>query len=184
MYALPGGDFYDVTSGSNQSSSATVGYDMVTGLGTPNANLIINNLVYGVSSPASVATPAAAKTTASDTFSTGGSPNKSSGGLHISGPFGPKFEAAQLFATAPASADASGLAPALAPAMPHSLAFAELAVKDVQDGRWASLSAAGQELAGTDAFAPPARDEATDACFRELADPPFSLPATQLSPLA
>ena len=48
LYALPSSDFYDVTSGHNNEYSATTGYDGVTGLGAPNANLIVENLVYGL----------------------------------------------------------------------------------------------------------------------------------------
>ena len=47
LYALPSSDFYDVTSGSNRGYRATTGYDEVTGLGAPLANLVIHNLVYG-----------------------------------------------------------------------------------------------------------------------------------------
>ena len=47
LYGLPSSDFYDVTSGSNRGYRATTGYDEVTGLGAPRANLVIHNLVYG-----------------------------------------------------------------------------------------------------------------------------------------
>lgn len=40
LYALPSSDFHDITSGFN-SYYATPGYDLVTGLGSPNANLVI-----------------------------------------------------------------------------------------------------------------------------------------------
>jgi hypothetical protein len=48
-------DFHDVTSGSSGEYSATVGYDEVTGLGTPKANAIVQTLVNGIA-PASAAT--------------------------------------------------------------------------------------------------------------------------------
>jgi hypothetical protein len=41
LYALPATDFHDITTGSNGGFSATVGYDEVSGLGTPLANLIV-----------------------------------------------------------------------------------------------------------------------------------------------
>ena len=41
LYQLPGSDFHDITSGSNGAYSAGPGYDLVTGLGTPLANLIV-----------------------------------------------------------------------------------------------------------------------------------------------
>ena len=40
LYALPGSDFHDITTGSN-GLSATAGYDLATGLGTPIANLLV-----------------------------------------------------------------------------------------------------------------------------------------------
>ncbi len=48
LYALPGTDFHDVTSGTSSSGhgvlSAGVGYDETTGLGTPIANLLVPDL--------------------------------------------------------------------------------------------------------------------------------------------
>ncbi len=41
LYSLPSSDFHDVTSGSNGGYSAKAGYDLVTGLGTPIANLLV-----------------------------------------------------------------------------------------------------------------------------------------------
>ena len=41
LYSLPASDYNDVTSGSNGAYSAHVGYDEVTGLGSPKANLLI-----------------------------------------------------------------------------------------------------------------------------------------------
>jgi subtilase family serine protease len=49
LYSLPSSDFHDVTSGSN-GYSATTGYDLATGLGTPKANLVIAGLVADGSS--------------------------------------------------------------------------------------------------------------------------------------
>ncbi len=43
LYQLPGRDFNDITTGDN-GFSATIGYDMVTGLGSPIANLLIPDL--------------------------------------------------------------------------------------------------------------------------------------------
>ena len=51
VYQLPSGDFHDITSGSN-GYSAGAGYDLVTGLGSPLANLVVSDLVAGtVSQP-------------------------------------------------------------------------------------------------------------------------------------
>jgi subtilase family serine protease len=44
LYSLPSTDFHDVTSGFN-GYDAGVGYDLVTGLGTPRANLIVSGLL-------------------------------------------------------------------------------------------------------------------------------------------
>ncbi len=44
LYSLPATDFHDVTSGSNGGFSAGPGYDEVTGIGTPIANLLIPDL--------------------------------------------------------------------------------------------------------------------------------------------
>ena len=49
LYSLPYTDYHDVTTGSNGSSSAGPGYDAVTGLGTPIANLLVPDLAaYGM----------------------------------------------------------------------------------------------------------------------------------------
>ncbi len=46
LYALPASDFHDITSGSNGAgTSAGPGYDLVTGRGSPIANLLIPDLV-------------------------------------------------------------------------------------------------------------------------------------------
>ena len=46
-YKNPYGDFYDITSGSN-GYKATVGYDVVTGLGSPVANKLVPDLISKV----------------------------------------------------------------------------------------------------------------------------------------
>ena len=44
LYSVARRDFHDVTSGSNGAYSASAGYDLVTGLGSPVANLLIPDL--------------------------------------------------------------------------------------------------------------------------------------------
>jgi subtilase family serine protease len=44
IYNLPARDFHDITSGSNGYAAAP-GYDLVTGRGTPNAKLVVQNLL-------------------------------------------------------------------------------------------------------------------------------------------
>ena len=41
IYAAPASDFHDITTGSTQFETATVGYDLATGRGSPVANLLI-----------------------------------------------------------------------------------------------------------------------------------------------
>jgi subtilase family serine protease len=50
IYSLPAADFHDITAGNN-GYPATTGYDLVTGRGTPIANLLVPDLV-GVPAPA------------------------------------------------------------------------------------------------------------------------------------
>jgi hypothetical protein len=45
LYSLPYADFNDITIGTNGSFDAQPGYDEVTGLGTPNAKLLVPALV-------------------------------------------------------------------------------------------------------------------------------------------
>jgi subtilase family serine protease len=60
LYRLPQSDFHDVTSGGNGTYWAGPGYDLVTGRGSPIANLVVAGLVAQGSSasPPWVATPA------------------------------------------------------------------------------------------------------------------------------
>jgi hypothetical protein len=44
LYALPPSDFYDITSGGSGGVSAVLGYDEVTGLGSPVANELVSDL--------------------------------------------------------------------------------------------------------------------------------------------
>jgi hypothetical protein len=45
LYKLSSGDFHDVTTGSNGGFTATTGFDLVTGLGTPVANKLVADLI-------------------------------------------------------------------------------------------------------------------------------------------
>jgi hypothetical protein len=67
LYSLPSSDFHDVTTGFN-GYYATAGYDLVTGLGTPKANLLVAGVLAaaGVSTTSTAASaPHAPPTTAS-----------------------------------------------------------------------------------------------------------------------
>ncbi len=64
LYSLPKSDFNDITSGSNGTYSAGPGYDLVTGLGTPIANLLVPALAgYGSTQPPTVSAPSTASLT-------------------------------------------------------------------------------------------------------------------------
>jgi hypothetical protein len=52
LYQAPKSDFHDIVSGNNGGYSATTGYDEVTGIGTPIANLLIPYLAGGPQLPA------------------------------------------------------------------------------------------------------------------------------------
>src|SRR5207249_4723250 len=55
LYALPAADFRDITSGNSTGSPsepATTGYDLVTGHGSPIANLVVAGLVGQPATPA------------------------------------------------------------------------------------------------------------------------------------
>jgi hypothetical protein len=54
LYGLSAADFHDVTTGSNGGYSAGPGYDLVTGRGTPLANLVVPALVGQTYSPPKV----------------------------------------------------------------------------------------------------------------------------------
>jgi hypothetical protein len=66
LYSLPSSDYHDITSGSN-GYPATSGYDLVTGLGSPKANLVVAGLVSdgGVSTASVNGTSTIALNTAS-----------------------------------------------------------------------------------------------------------------------
>ncbi len=51
LYSLPAGDFHDITAGSNGTYSAGPGYDLLTGRGSPIANLLIPGLVAYTNAP-------------------------------------------------------------------------------------------------------------------------------------
>ena len=50
LYALPSSDFNDITTGSNNTYTAGVGYDLVTGRGSPKANFVVADLASTSSS--------------------------------------------------------------------------------------------------------------------------------------
>ncbi|HET6328177.1 MAG TPA: hypothetical protein VFG04_26065 [Planctomycetaceae bacterium] len=69
IYSLPSTDFHDITVGNNGTYSAGTGYDLVTGRGTPIANLVVPALAgYGTTAP-SVSAPATASVAENTPFS-------------------------------------------------------------------------------------------------------------------
>jgi hypothetical protein len=75
LYSLPASDFHDITSGNNHYA-ATVGYDLVTGRGSPFADRVVRDLIGGAS------------TTATTTASGGLSPRQFIGGKASRAAFG------------------------------------------------------------------------------------------------
>jgi hypothetical protein len=60
LYSLPSSDFHDITTGSNGTYSATAGYDLATGLGSPVANLLVPALAgYSATQAPTVSGPSA-----------------------------------------------------------------------------------------------------------------------------
>ena len=51
LYSLPSSDFHDITTGGNGTYNAGPGYDLVTGIGTPVANLLVPGLAGTSTSP-------------------------------------------------------------------------------------------------------------------------------------
>ena len=69
IYYAPPADFNDITKGSNGGFSAGPGYDEVTGRGTPNAPLLVPDLVaFGAASQIAVTAQPPAQVIAGDSF--------------------------------------------------------------------------------------------------------------------
>ncbi len=71
LYSLPSSDFHDITSGSN-GYSATAGYDLVTGLGTPKSDLVVVGVLAanGVSESSTAISSTTTTTTAASPHKT------------------------------------------------------------------------------------------------------------------
>ena len=131
LYQLPAGDFHDVVSGSNGADSAGAGYDLVTGRGSPIANLIVAGLVGSTStsngSSADAASPSLVFTTETD---------HSLWGLNPSDDQWVELSPTGTILAISASKDASGRNEVFALASDHSLWIHTVA-------GWAELSPAG-----------------------------------------
>ncbi len=69
LYGLPSSDFHDITSGGNGTYSARPGYDEVTGLGSPVANLLVPGLAtFGLPTQLAVTAQPPASVTAGSGF--------------------------------------------------------------------------------------------------------------------
>ncbi len=69
LYQLPAGDFHDIVSGSDGAYSAGAGFDLVTGRGSPIANLVVSGLVGAASTksnPGDYTSPSLIFTTETD----------------------------------------------------------------------------------------------------------------------
>ncbi len=70
LYSAPSADFHDITIGSNGANDAGTGYDEVTGLGSPVANLLVPDLAfYGMADSLAIAAEPPASATAGTPFS-------------------------------------------------------------------------------------------------------------------
>ena len=69
LYALPSSDFHDITTGFN-GYNATPGYDLVTGLGSPKANLVVAGILTANGVSEGSATTTVATTTSTPTSTT------------------------------------------------------------------------------------------------------------------
>jgi subtilase family serine protease len=78
LYSLPSSDFHDITSGSN-GYSATTGYDLVTGLGTPRADAVVAGVLadHGVSESQTAGASSISSTTTSSRSSVTGTSGSS-----------------------------------------------------------------------------------------------------------
>jgi hypothetical protein len=82
LYSVPETDFHDITRGSNGDFNAGPGYDQVTGLGTPKANLLIPDLVaYGTATQIAVTNQPPQNVIAGDPFGFVVSAENSQGGV-------------------------------------------------------------------------------------------------------
>ncbi len=82
LYSLPAADFHDITKGSNGGFKAGPGYDEVTGLGTPKANLLVPGLVaYGTATQIVVTNQPPASVIAGDPFGVVVSAENDEGGV-------------------------------------------------------------------------------------------------------
>jgi subtilase family serine protease len=72
LYSLPGSDFHAASSGSH-ASSATAGYDLTTGLGSPKADLIVASLVASSTSGGSGGSVSRVTVSSPSSHSTGSS---------------------------------------------------------------------------------------------------------------
>jgi hypothetical protein len=62
VYTLNVSAFHDITSGSNGAYSAKTGFDLVTGLGSPKANVVISGLIAAANSSGSTTASSSAPT--------------------------------------------------------------------------------------------------------------------------
>ena len=101
LYALPSSDFHDITTGFN-GYSATPGYDLVTGLGSPKANLVIAGILTanGVSEGSAATTITTATSTS----------NSTSTSTHHGGRTSSRFDVTSSSAGSSGAASIAGLA--------------------------------------------------------------------------
>lgn len=118
IYGMPASNFHDITSGYN-GYSAGPGYDLVTGRGSPIANLVINSLVNytnGASSRTSTSATAAATTSSSSKTVTRSTPNVQAVIVLSTQPFQEQQVAVSMLATPEQPTKLLPIAPVSVPA--------------------------------------------------------------------
>ena len=174
MYALPSSDFYDVTSGHNNQYAAAAGYDEATGLGAPNANLIVQHLVYGfgATTTTTATAPAVATTTTTTAAATGHpSPSPPQAPRRVSGPSRPAVVAelpGGVFSVDPrqSEVDAIKSVAAFAPETAAALFAPSAAPASVGEAATLGLAPTGVSVHRSSDVA-----RAADTFFAEMSDP-------------
>ena len=156
LYSLPANAYHDITTGNNGTYAAGVGYDAVTGLGTPVANVLIEDLINGTtgSPTGGVVTTIAAITR------TGGS-GGGGGGHGGHGGRGSRYDAVEIMQSLAQSLPSSSLAISTTSVSPQ-LSAAGLANLPAALLQTASADARAASNAGGGELAPLDLSEQTD----------------------
>jgi subtilase family serine protease len=106
VYTLNASAFHDITSGSNGAYSAKTGFDLVTGLGSPKANVVISGLIAAASSSSTTASSSAPTNSTSGASRSHHSPSGILAGIGDSA----GFQSYVTLAQTPTTSNAAGAA--------------------------------------------------------------------------